>query len=123
MIDREAPMTDVPDAGAAAVPALDEGAGDFLKALASETRQQVMGLFAGNVELGVGEVAELSGLGQSTASEHLALLKRGGLLVSVREGRAVRYRADPERIAQRLDALKAYLIECCPPAGCGDAGC
>ncbi|MFE2864879.1 ArsR/SmtB family transcription factor [Embleya sp. NPDC059259] len=117
-------MTDVPAAATAAAPALEEGAGDFLKALASETRQQVMGLFAGNVELSVGEVAERSGLGQSTASEHLSLLRRGGLLVSVRDGRTVRYRADAARIAERLDALKAYLVQCCPPTGCGDeSGC
>lgn len=94
---------------------LGDGARDFLKALASETRQQVMALFSGGVELSVGEVAERAGLGQSTASEHLTLLRRGGLLTSSRTGKTVRYRADGAMIAAHMDELKAYLLTCCPP--------
>ncbi|HSA53369.1 MAG TPA: helix-turn-helix transcriptional regulator [Yinghuangia sp.] len=113
-----------PQGPGAASPRLGDGTGDFLKALASETRQRVMALFAGNAELTVGEVAQLAGMGQSTASEHLALLRRGGLLVSVRDGKAVRYRADTNRIIEHMDALKDYLLRCCPPAGCGGGqGC
>ncbi|MEV0646435.1 metalloregulator ArsR/SmtB family transcription factor [Phytomonospora sp. NPDC050363] len=104
------------------VPELDEGARDFLKALASETRQQVMMLFAGGAELSVGEVAERAGLGQSTASEHLALLRRGGLLTSTRTGKTVKYRTDAVKVIAHMDDLKAYLLACCPPTDCGD-GC
>lgn len=96
-------------------PQLEEATQAFLKALASETRQQVMMLFAGGAELTVGEVAERCGLGQSTASEHLALLRRGGLLRSTRVGKLVRYRADADRIAERLGELQSYLTRCCPP--------
>lgn len=88
---------------------------DFLKALASETRQRLMLLFAGGAELTVGEIAAQAGIGQSTASEQLALLRRGGLLRSEREGKQVRYRADRDAIAAQLDRLQAYLISCCPP--------
>ena len=90
---------------------------DFLKALASETRQQIMLLFAGGAQLTVGEVADACTLGQSTASEQLAILKRGGLVRSAREGKLVRYRADPTTIATRLADLQSYLACCCPPAG------
>lgn len=96
-------------------PPVDQETADFLKALASETRQRVMMLFAGGAELTVGEVAARSGLGLSTASEHLSLLRRGGLLRAERDGRQVRYRADGTRTAQRLDALEDYLTGCCPP--------
>lgn len=106
-----------------AVPALDEGARDFLKALASETRQQVMMLFAGGAELSVGEVAEQAGLGQSTVSEHLTLLRRGGLLTSTRTGKTVRYRTDAAKVIARMEELKTYLLACCPPTDCGDNGC
>ncbi|UGQ10466.1 metalloregulator ArsR/SmtB family transcription factor [Yinghuangia sp. ASG 101] len=116
-------MSDASEGAAVQVPDLDESGRDFLKALASETRQQVMALFAGGVQLSVGEVAERAGLGPSTASEHLSLLKRGGLLVSVREGKTVRYRADATMIAARLDGLKAYLTLCCPPSDCSNSGC
>jgi DNA-binding transcriptional ArsR family regulator len=97
-------------------PALDGTARDFLKALASETRQQMMTVFAGGRELTVGEIAECCGLGQSTASEQLAILRRGGLVRSTREGKLVRYRADPASIGARLAELQGYLACCCPPS-------
>lgn len=98
--------------------AVDAATADFLKALASETRQKVMQQFTGGVELTVGEVAERCGLKPSTASEHLSLLRRGGLVFSRKEGKQVFYRADGASMADRLDALKDYLARCCPP-GCG----
>jgi DNA-binding transcriptional ArsR family regulator len=96
--------------------ALDGATRDFLKALASETRQQMMTLFAGGRELTVGEIAECCGLGQSTASEQLAILRRGGLVQSTRHGKLVRYRADPASIGARLSDLQGYLACCCPPS-------
>lgn len=101
---------------ATAVPEIQTSTQDFLRALASETRQQILQLFAGGIELTVGEVAERAGLGQSTASEHLALLRRGGLVHATRDGKAVRYRVDSTRISTELDQLKAYLTVCCPPS-------
>ncbi|MBG0566599.1 ArsR/SmtB family transcription factor [Actinoplanes aureus] len=94
---------------------LHGAAQDFLKALASETRQQIMMLFADGRELTVGEVANACGLGHSTASEQLALLRRGGLVTSARDGKLVRYRADPASIGARLADLQGYLACCCPP--------
>jgi DNA-binding transcriptional ArsR family regulator len=93
---------------------LDGPTRDFLKALASETRQQIMMLFAGGAQLTVGEVADCCGLGQSTTSEQLAILRRGGLVQSTRDGKLVRYRADPTAIAARLTELQSYLACCCP---------
>lgn len=102
-------------------PTIDGPTQYFLKALASETRQQIMLLFAGGTQLTVGEVADACGLGQSTASEQLAILKRGGLVQSTRDGKLVRYRADPTTIAARLTELQNYLACCCPPPGRPDA--
>lgn len=97
-------------------PTVDGPTQDFLKALASETRQQIMLLFAGGTQLTVGEIADACGLGLSTASEHLSILKRGGLVLSTRDGKLVRYRANPATIAARLADLQRYLACCCPPA-------
>ncbi|MFB7936805.1 ArsR/SmtB family transcription factor [Streptomyces sp. NPDC056049] len=97
---------------------MDTATADFLKALASETRQKVMQQFTGGVEVTVGEIAERCGLKPSTASEHLSLLHRGGLVLSRKEGKQVYYRADGATMASHLDALKGYLAKCCPP-GCG----
>jgi DNA-binding transcriptional ArsR family regulator len=94
---------------------LPEPARDFLKALASETRQQILLLFVGGAALTVGEVAGRLNIGQSTASEQLALLRRGGLLRARRTGKLVSYRADPAAVAERLAQLQSFLTCCCPP--------
>jgi DNA-binding transcriptional ArsR family regulator len=87
----------------------------FLRALASEGRQQVMLQFAGGAELTVGTVAGRLGIGQSTASEQLAQLREGGVLASRREGKTVYYRADPAGITEVISELQAHLQACCPP--------
>ena len=96
-----------------ALPVPDETTARFLRALASEARQQVMVLFAGGAELSVGEVAGRLQIGQSTASEQLARLKDGGLLISRREAKTVYYRADKDRIEAALDRLRGFLDGCC----------
>lgn len=96
-------------------PELDSPTRDFLKAMASETRQAILMLFAGGGELTVGDVAEGAGLAQSTASEQLALLRDAGLVRATRDGKIVRYRADRAGITARLAELQRYLAACCPP--------
>jgi len=82
----------------------------FLKALASGTRQKLFSHFADGEELTVGEAAERTGLGPSTTSEHLAVLRRGGLLQSIRDGKLVRYRANRENITELLEQLHSCLL-------------
>lgn len=87
----------------------------FLKALASETRQRIFfEVLADGQERTVGQIAEAAGLGQSTTSEHLAVLKRGGLVQSRREGKEVYYRPDRARILLTLRQLTDLLASCCP---------
>ncbi|GAA4305359.1 ArsR/SmtB family transcription factor [Actinomadura luteofluorescens] len=107
-----------PGGGCDGTPAAPLGAGahEFLKALASEQRQQMLELFAGGIELSVGAVAERLGVGQSNASQQLALLRRGGLLTSRRDGKQVLYRIDSAAIDRSLTELRDYLNTCCPPA-------
>jgi tellurite resistance protein TerB len=84
----------------------------FLKALASETRQAILVLFATNAALTVNQVAESVGIGQSTASEHLAVLRRAGLLSATRAGKEVYYRPDYDRMVNSAEDLLAYLKSC-----------
>jgi len=95
--------------------ALSERTRDFLRALASENRQQVLLLFADGQPRSVGRVAADLGIGQSTASEQLAALRRGGLVRAERDGRTVRYRADRAGILRALGELRTILEACCPP--------
>ncbi|GIH99565.1 ArsR/SmtB family transcription factor [Planobispora takensis] len=102
---------------------LTEAARALLKALASETRQQILMLFSGGGELTVGQVAERLNLAQSAASTHLAALRDGGVLSSRREWKTVYYRADPARIGRALSDLQACLHACCPPVDCPPGAC
>ncbi|WP_326640297.1 metalloregulator ArsR/SmtB family transcription factor [Streptosporangium sp. NBC_01755] len=103
---------------------LTDAARGFLKAMASDTRQQILMLFAGGIELTVGEVAERMALAQSATSTHLATLRDGGVLSARREWKTVYYRADPGRIGQALADLQLSLQACCPPNACtSDAAC
>lgn len=85
----------------------------FLKALASETRQHLLERIACGGELTVGEAAAQCGLGQSTASEHLTMLRDAGLLTAHRDGRRVAYRVDVEGVRSGLAALQNALETCC----------
>ncbi|MEO3861031.1 metalloregulator ArsR/SmtB family transcription factor [Acrocarpospora sp. B8E8] len=102
---------------------LSEAARGLLKALASDTRQQILLLFAGGGELTVNEVAERLSLAQSATSTHLATLREGGVLTSRREWKTVYYRADPERINRALLDLQSLLHACCPPQDAPAPGC
>lgn len=90
----------------------------FLRALASETRQAILILFMEHSALTVGEIAAAAGIGQSTASEHLAVLKRAGVLTSHREGKEVIYRPDRAHMLAYTQQLSDYLTSCCPPEQC-----
>lgn len=98
---------------AAAGPELRTATHDFLKALSSPTRQRILLLFARGAELSVNEVADQAGVGQSTASQQLDLLRRGGIVTPRREGKTVLYRADKEGTSAALTDLQTYLKNCC----------
>ncbi|WP_240197650.1 ArsR/SmtB family transcription factor [Nonomuraea lactucae] len=104
---------------------LSDEARGLLKALASETRQQIMALFVGGMELTVNEVAERMSLAQSATSTQLATLRDGGVLTSRREWKTVYYRADPARIGKALSDLQISLNACCspPPEEAPSRGC
>ncbi|MFC4111070.1 ArsR/SmtB family transcription factor [Nonomuraea zeae] len=100
-------------AAAACAPQLGQATHDFLKALAHEGRQQIMLLFTRGAELSVNQVAERAGISQSAASQQLALLRRGGIVTSRRDGKEVLYRGDRDSVARILGDLQDYLKFCC----------
>ncbi len=87
---------------------------EFLRACASETRQKILFLFVDGAERTVGQIADQLEIVPSTASEHLAILKRGGLLDAQREGKEVYYRPNRARILGLLQKLTQLLTACCP---------
>jgi len=74
------------------------GSVEFAKALADETRQEIMQICCCKW-LSVGDiVAELS-VSQPTVSHHLAILRRAGLVEQRREGKQVFYTLNQSRLA------------------------
>jgi len=70
-------------------------------------------LFLDGQERTVNQVTEAVGLGQPTTSEHLAVMKRSGVLVSEKRGKEVYYHPDRVRIAHYLETLSILLKKCC----------
>ncbi len=86
---------------------------DFTKTIASESRINILLLFLDGQERTVSQIVEAVGLGQPAVSEHLALMKRTGVMVANKQGKEVYYRPDRIRIAHYLDALSTLLKKCC----------
>ncbi len=70
----------------------------FTKALADETRQQIMRLCCCR-ELSVSEIVEKTGVSQPTVSHHLAILRDADLVSLRSEGKQTYYILNQEHIA------------------------
>jgi DNA-binding transcriptional ArsR family regulator len=86
-------------------------ASDLLKALANPHRLMIVcQLIEG--ERSVGELAEFLGIRDSTVSQHLAVLRRDGIVSARREGQTVWYAIASPEASEVLKALYcAYCAE------------
>jgi len=71
---------------------------DFAKALADETRQQIMQVCC-CCWLNVSEIVALVPVGQPTVSHHLAILRKVGLVNTRQEGKHTYYTLNQARVA------------------------
>jgi ArsR family transcriptional regulator, arsenate/arsenite/antimonite-responsive transcriptional repressor len=71
---------------------------EFAKAIADETRQQIMKLCCCR-ELSVNEIVEKTSVSQPTVSHHLAILRDADLVSARSEGKQTYYTLNQERIA------------------------
>src|SRR5512138_1412069 len=74
---------------------------DFAKALADQTRQQIMRMCCCQW-VSVGQIAETIGMTQPTVSHHLAVLRDAGLVFIREEGRQTFYMLD-----------QSHVVDCC----------
>jgi len=54
----------------------------------------------------VTDIQRRTGLGQSTTSQYLAMLRQAGLVVATRRGKWTYYRRDEANIARLLETLR-----------------
>ena len=85
----------------------------FLKSLASESRLNIILLFLDGQEWTVNQIAEAIGLGQPATSEHLAVMKQAGVLISRKEGKEMYYHPDRAKVLKTLERLDQLLRSCC----------
>lgn len=78
--------------------------------LADPTRMTMLWALSDGRPRPAGELAEQAGVGASTASEHLARLLAGGLLVVERHGRHRYYRIAGARVVAALEAIGALAL-------------
>jgi DNA-binding transcriptional ArsR family regulator len=86
----------------------DDDLDEALRALAHPARRAILRLTAGR-NVPATELAATLGIAAATASEHLRVLRKTGLVVLTAQGTWRRYRADSARAAGVVDALLAAL--------------
>ncbi len=62
-------------------------------------------------ELTVGELAEAMGISQPNVSQHLAVMRRAGIVVARREGLNVWYRIASPKIVRACGLMRDVLVE------------
>jgi DNA-binding transcriptional ArsR family regulator len=72
----------------------------ILRALNHKLRQQILKLIDENQKMTVTEIYVKLRLEQSVASQHLAILRRAGIVITVREGKFIFYMLDYNRLDQ-----------------------
>ncbi|MCP9629363.1 metalloregulator ArsR/SmtB family transcription factor [Rhodopseudomonas palustris] len=88
-------------------------ASELLKALSNRHRLLLVCQLIGG-ERSVGELAELLGLRDSTVSQHLALLRKDGVVSARRDGQTIHYSIASEPARELLTTL--YRLYCPAPA-------
>jgi ArsR family transcriptional regulator, virulence genes transcriptional regulator len=87
-------------------------ASDLLKALANRHRLLIICQLIDG-ERSVGDLAEFLGLRDSTVSQHLALLRKDGLVAARRDAQTIYYSIASEAAREILTTL--YQVYCVPP--------
>ena len=81
---------------------------EFCKALADDTRQQILGLLKES-EMCVGDIVAAFDMSQPTISHHLGILKRLDLVTSRKEGKQVFYTINHDNVVECCGRLIAKL--------------
>ncbi|MFA0084837.1 transcriptional regulator [Vibrio sp. 10N.286.49.C2] len=82
----------------------------LLKAMANERRLQILCMLH-NTELSVGELCANLNLSQSALSQHLAWLRRDGLVSTRKEAQTVYYTLSSTEVRQMIELLHGLYCE------------
>ena len=82
---------------------------EFCKALADDTRQQILQLLM-EQDLCVSEITEAFSMSQPTISHHLSILRRAGLVTARRDGKQVFYGINQENVVGCCGKLMSRFV-------------
>ncbi len=88
-----------------------ERASRSLKAMSHPLRLKIMCVL-GDRELSVQDIVEHVGTSQSNISQHLAILRDMGILVSRKDANRVYYRIDDPRNLRLIDMMRDVFCDC-----------
>lgn len=83
---------------------------EFCKSLADAKRLMIIHELREG-EKSVNELAEKLGLKQSNTSQHLAVLRKAGVIIPRREGNTVFYDLANPRIGEACDLVQSFIVE------------
>ncbi|MFE6235237.1 ArsR/SmtB family transcription factor [Cellulosimicrobium sp. NPDC057862] len=85
---------------------------ELFRCLAHPTRIQVLEVLAADADhtAPVSDLLEVTGCEASQLSQHLAVLRRAGVVTSTRSGNAVDYRLAEPLVAELLVVARAFLL-------------
>lgn len=82
-----------------------------LRAVNHKLRQQIISLLEENKQMTVTDIYVKLRLEQSVASQHLAILRRSGVVETSREGKYIYYGLNEERLEQINDLVGQLVAE------------
>lgn len=84
---------------------------ELFKALGHPARVRILEILVSADEVSVADLLVDTGMEASHLSQHLAVLRRGGVVSSRREGNSVFYRTAHPSVAVLLGAAREFLID------------
>jgi ArsR family transcriptional regulator, virulence genes transcriptional regulator len=83
---------------------------DLCRAMSHAGRQMIIHVLF-DEQKNVNEITSLTGISQSAVSRHLAILRRGGLVLSDRHGQEIFYRLANPKIVEVCSLMRTVLID------------
>jgi len=81
---------------------------EVIKALSDETRVEILNLLR-NGEMNVNDIADNCRVSRPTISHHLQIMKRAGVLSSIKDGKEVYYSINKHKLASFAQGILSYV--------------
>jgi len=83
---------------------------EICKVFSNPTRLEILDILR-DKELSVTELVEKTKLSQANISQHLAIMKSKGIVVSSRNGKNIYYKLENKKIINAFDIIREILVE------------